>query len=179
MVHDTAPVPQTHQQRAEQNPTSLADTDHQMAHQFAKWFYEMLNSLSGSYGPHHFYLDCKLEVVSVMPDIKKDHYCGADIVARRLKAFKLEEQLTFNPNLAASGLRGQSSPHGLFKALVCGTVHQNGQVLGIFEQQFGLVKDPDMNQNWRIKFTNLKLGRAQTNEVPTLEHTSRQLSLQM
>ena len=58
--------------------------------------------------------------------------------------------------------------HGLIVVNVAGTIH-NGEstVVGVFEQQFGLLQDPSTQGNYKIKFTRL-----------ICRHASSQQSLQ-
>ena len=159
--------------------------DQQLAIAFSQWFYEMLNSHnpttmttpSPDYGAHHFYQECKLQLLCATPQITKDTYIGACLVAERLLAFVKEEYLVFQPNLEKAGVRGVRNPHGLCMVQVCGSIHQADSVLGIFEQQFGLVREPQ-SQNWKVKCINLKIGTSGITEQPTLEHTQKTLSIE-
>ena len=54
---------------------------------------------------------------------------------------------------------------------VCGTVQKGNQPVGIFEQKFSLVRDPSMENNWRIKSTNLKLLSKAPQQRLTLHET--------
>ena len=170
------------QVKSEQN-----NVDQLLAEQFTKWFFQMLNSYhphtqeapSESYGAHHFYKDCQLKIISATPELRRDIHNGDLDVSQRLLAFVKEEQIKFNPNMDPGGVKGMSNPHGLKVVAVCGTVHLNGRFVGIFEQQFGLVRDPDSENNLKIKFINLKLKRENTEIIPTLQETNQMLCIDM
>ena len=140
-------------------------SNNQLAVHFVKWFYSMLNACHqvqtseniDEFGVQHFYDDCTLRLLYSTYEQNVDEFKGAQVICDRLRAFVCEEQLQFNANTDSDGTVGLSDPHGLKVIVVCGTVHVSTQVVGIFEQQFGLVRDPSMDNNWRIKFTNLKL----------------------
>ena len=177
-------------QSAVSQPTSAShndNTDKILAEQFTRWFFQMLNSYhpfsqeapSESFGPHHFFKDCQMKMISATPDIRRDIHNGATEVSERLLAFIKEEQLKFNPNMDPGGVKGISNPHGLKVIMVCGTVHLHGRFVGIFEQQFGLVRDPDSQNNFKVKFTNLKLKRENLEIMPTLEKTNKILCIDM
>ena len=161
--------------------------DQALAEQFTKWFFQMLNSYHPfsqeapveGFGPHHFFADCRLKMICETPDLRREVHSGSSEVCRRLLAFVKEEQLKFNPNLDPGGVKGMSNPHGLKAVTVCGTVHLGGRFVGIFEQQFGLVRDPDSQNNLKIKFTNLKLRREHVELMPTLMDTQKILSIDL
>ncbi len=117
-------------------------------------------------------------MVCATPEVRKEVHNGSNEVSKRLLAFVKEEQLKFNPNLDPGGVKGISNPHGMKLVHVCGTVHLEGRFVGIFEQQFGLVRDPDSANNLKIKFTNLKLKREHLELTPVLEQTSQMLSIE-
>lgn len=84
-------------------------------------------------------------------------YHGAEIVSLRLLALVKEEYLFLSPNLDSQGLKCASSPHGLVVIGVAGTVHRGDSCLGIFEQIFGLIRCPFVENTWKIKFINLRI----------------------
>lgn len=78
----------------------------------------------------------------------------------------------------SGGVKSQSSPHGAIKVLACGTLHAPPQrMLGAFEQAFLLVQDPMTPDNWKIKFTELRL-KAQSNGCEIEPSTIVSASLQ-
>ena len=62
-------------------------------------------------------------------------------------------------------MKGQLNAYGLVLVSIGGTVHRYSQCIGIFEQSFGLIKDPNMDNNWKIKFTELKMKASGGNEI--------------
>ena len=132
-----------------------------MAVEFVKWFYKLLDTHSTTTTQEDFlrlfYGDCRLSLLSVVGEMRTDQYTGGELVAHRLLAFVREESLKFNPNDTSEGVRMQSTPHGLTVISCAGTLQQNGLV-GVFEQQFGLARDLEMENNWRIQFSNLNLA---------------------
>ena len=92
-----------------------------------------------------------------------DECQGSLAVSDKLRELVCKEKLLFNANV--SGARGQIDAYGLVKITVGGTVHRFSDCLGIFEQSFGLIRDPHMQNNWKIKFTELKLKAQQHHEV--------------
>ena len=157
--------------RSQTDPTIQA-----LGEQFARWFYEMLNSFNPTvagtakdFGPHHFWDDAKIRIVSVTPSPSTEEYVGPQLVADRLISFAKEEQLLFNPNIGQDGLFVKSSRHGLVMILVCGTIHRSNECLGVFQQVFGIIKDPRFNDNWKIKVTYLDVKSSQVTAMPKLE----------
>lgn len=84
-------------------------------------------------------------------------YHGAEIVSLRLLSLVKEEFLFLSPNLDSRGLKCASSPHGLVMVGVAGTVHRGNICLGVFEQIFGLIRCPYVENTWKIKFINLRI----------------------
>lgn len=84
-------------------------------------------------------------------------YEGAEMVSLRLLSLVKEEFLFLSPNLDSQGLKCASSPHGLVMVGVAGTVHRGNSCLGIFEQIFGLIRSPFVENTWKIKFINLRI----------------------
>jgi len=79
------------------------------------------------------------------------------------------EHLLFQPNTSSQGMKVVTEPHGLVVILICGTLHKNGSIVGVFKQQFGLAKDPLMNSNYRIKYTDLHCSAGGSGGTPSLD----------
>lgn len=142
----------------------------QLAQYFVPWFYKILNSfntspdnLSQEWGPQHFWADAKGSVLMVSGEQVLDECQGSLAVSEKFRELVRKEKLIFNANV--NGARGQIDAYGLVKISVGGTVHRFSDCLGIFEQSFGLIRDPQMENNWKIKFTELKLKAQQNHEV--------------
>jgi len=159
----------------------LAD-DQEFAAQFTKWFYMKLNGVTSApdgFGIEHFFADATLSllVIAACQDSQVEHFDGADVVVRRLVALVADEQLVLNANQSEDGFRGMSDPHGRRVVFVCGTVHRGNAVLGLFEQQFGLVRDPTAQNNWKICSTRLALSTRVPSQLPTLTMTRSMLTV--
>ena len=154
----------------------LDSTTQTLGEQFAKWYYEILNSFNPTttdtpkdFGPHHFWDDAKLKVNAVTPSPAQEEYVGPQMVSERLISFAKDEQLLFNPNIGREGVFVKTSRHGLVMIMVCGTIHRGNDCLGVFQQVFGIIKDPRFNDNWKIKVTYLDVKSSQVTAMPKLE----------
>lgn len=155
-----------------------------LAFAFAQWFFQLLNAQNPSsgivtnetFGTQHFYSDCQLKMISATSELTKDDFSGSELTVKRLLALAMEERLIFSPNLSEQGVRGMSEAHGLNVVLVCGIIHQHSNPVGIFEQQFGLVREP-LTQRWKIKYVNLKIGAGVLDTKPTLQDTKERLPI--
>lgn len=153
-----------------------------MGEKFVIWFYKLLNaenpSVSGAaeanFGPQHFWDNCSLRIISMTQNSSDETFTGSMLVSQRLKALVREEHLLFNPNVSKEGVRTTTSPYGLFMVMVCGTIHQHNNCLGVFEQMFGIVRDPSTDNSWKIKVTNLRVISGQTNTIPRIRETADQ-----
>ncbi|XP_036914904.1 uncharacterized protein C3orf38 homolog isoform X2 [Sturnira hondurensis] len=136
----------------------------QLGKEFCHWFFELLNSQNpfhgppqDEWGPQHFWHDVKLRFYYNTSEQNVIDYQGAEIVSLRLLSLVKEEYLFLSPNLDSRGLKCASSPHGLVMVGVAGTVHRGNTCLGIFEQIFGLIRCPFVENTWKIKFINLRI----------------------
>jgi len=158
----------------------LAD-DQEFATQFTVWLYMKLNGVTdapNSFGTEHFFDDATLAllVITAGHGNSVEHFDGADLVVHRLVALVTNEQLVLNANHSEDGVRGMSDPHGRRVVFVCGTVHRANAVLGLFEQQFSLVRDPAAENNWKICSTRLALSTRAPAQLPTLAMTQNMLT---
>jgi hypothetical protein len=149
---------------------------HELAHQFAHWFYSMLNQhgvqcKGTQLGIEHFWQDCSMSLV-----FNSEKCCSrlgvkssASEVVQLISDTRIQNGLYFNPNLSHEGVQGRTDVHGLVIVRACGTLHQQDRCVGIFEQLFGLIRDPSASNNWKIKFTELYLKSESTiTSLPTL-----------
>ncbi|XP_075857112.1 uncharacterized protein C3orf38 homolog isoform X3 [Microcebus murinus] len=135
-----------------------------LGEEFCHWFFGLLNSQNpfqgppqDEWGPQHFWHDVKLRFYYNTSEQNVIDYHGAEIVSLRLLSLVKEEFLFLSPNLDSRGLKCASSPHGLVMVGVAGTVHRRDTCLGIFEQIFGLIRCPFVENTWKIKFINLRI----------------------
>ncbi|KAM6970561.1 uncharacterized protein C3orf38 homolog [Aplochiton taeniatus] len=136
-----------------------------LSKQFCKWFHELLNSQNPAlgqspkdWGPQHFWPDVRLRLMSRTKNQQmEEDFQGADHVSQRFLALPRDERLFLSPNLEPHGLRSLSSPHGLVVVAVAGTIHRGSVCLGVYEQVFGLIRNPLVNNCWKIKFVNMKI----------------------
>lgn len=149
-----------------------------LSKQFCQWFFQLWNSqnpLAGlpaqDWGPQHFWNDAKLLLVSVVEIHQREEFLGAELVSQRLFALMAHEHLIFCPNLEREGLKCLTSPHGLVLVAVAGTIHRKSTCLGIFEQVFGLIRDPLEENRWKIQFVHLKIkGQLDKEMLPVVTH---------
>ena len=166
-MQSTSAVPKTPQLGLEAHEID------EMAHQFTNWFYSLLNQCQ--LGMEHFWQDCNMCLV-----LSSERDCStlevknsAADVAQLIWDTKARNNLYFNPNLSHEGVQGRTDVHGLVMVLACGTLHQQDRCVGIFEQLFGLIRDPSACNNWKIKYTNLNLkGTSNIMNLPTLAEGS-------
>lgn len=159
----TEDIALSQQEKKEDTKTEKVDF-HCLGKEFCRWFFELLNSQNpllgppqDEWGPQHFWHDVKLRLFYKTSEQNVLDYQGAELVSLRLLSLVKEEYLFLSPNLDAQGLKCASSPHGLVMVGVAGTVHRGNTCLGIFEQIFGLIRCPFVENTWKIKFINLRI----------------------
>ncbi len=126
----------------------------QLSHQFTEWFYTAWNSLS-TFTFDHFFPDCQLTLIHE----NQRRILGSHYVCELLRSYVANQDLRFAPNIQSN--KAQESKHGLVLIQVHGTIHQRGTCIGIFDQSFGLVRDPTHSNNYLIKFSFLNMQTQQ------------------
>ncbi|KAK3586822.1 hypothetical protein CHS0354_020038 [Potamilus streckersoni] len=154
---------------------STREETQKLGESFARWFYQILNSHNPStgdapedFGPHHFWDEVTLTVYTNGPVQSQDDFKGSVLVSQRMLALVKEDQLIFNANIGPEGLFVKASPHGLVLIMVCGTLHRGNSCLGIFQQVFGIVRDPRYDNNWKVKVMKLSLKSTEVMVMPKL-----------
>ena len=113
----------------------------EMAVSFVRWFYHLLNTSVESDCPDwnssHFWPDASARVSVVSQGEVRE--ClevnnNSEETCRMLVNVFRSHKLKCNPNLCQEGVRGKLSPHGLVMVLACGTLHNQNNVCGVFEQ---------------------------------------------
>jgi len=170
----TRAVPQTAYDVTRQAPISC-DVTWAFLEQYTTWFYQLLNSINRNYstpssdtwGPQHFYSDCRLEErLCSGESVQDDHVTGATDIALHIQNTIHQHNIMFQPNLSREGVRGVTEQHGLQMVQVSGTLHQPGNCCGVFTHEFGLAQDP-MNSSWKIKYLKLLMKASNHgNELP-------------
>jgi hypothetical protein len=140
----------------------ISQSINQLSQQFTEWFYSSWNSLS-TFQSDHFFPDCQLTLIHE----NQRRVLGAYYVCDVLRGYVAGQELRFSPNPQSNKV--EESKHGLVLIQVHGTIHQRGTVIGIFDQSFGLVRDPNHGNNYLIKFCflNMQTQRPQ-NQHPQL-----------
>jgi len=152
----------------------------EMANNFVKWYFQLLNETAISektdFGPSHFWPDASAKVELLRGDGEAVERLevteNAEEVCRMLIGVMRRHQLQHNPNLCDEGVRGRLNPHGLVLVLACGTLHNQHTVCGVFEQVFGLIRDPGAQNNWKIKYTEARLVARSVSEQPSLANST-------
>ena len=127
---------------------------------FCTWFYSGLNNIQGTHrtgdtlSAEDFMSNSSIDIYSYGHQNTHKHASGQLDVYLLLKGTCIDFNLSFVPNLD-SGLQAEMSEHGLLKLYCVGSVHQGDALVGIFEQEFGLVQCPQ--RTWKIMVTKINL----------------------
>jgi hypothetical protein len=155
----------------------------EMANSFVRWYFQLLNrcvdsDISADWNHSHFWPDASAKVSlssqtgEVVECMEVVHSAG-EVSSMLLQVFR-KHKLKCNPNMCEEGVKGKLSPHGLVMVLACGTLHNENTVCGVFEQVFGLIRDPSADNNWKIKQTEARLVGGQVREMPSISTTTLQ-----
>uniref|UniRef100_A0A0K8SVU6 NTF2 domain-containing protein n=1 Tax=Lygus hesperus TaxID=30085 RepID=A0A0K8SVU6_LYGHE len=164
VIQNCIPNPIIESNNHSQTTQSVPGLCDELAYKFCEWFFTKLNEPVVMLGgekivDNDFWCDASARItLKSGPDSLQHAAQGGSEVVELLAALQLQHNLYFSPNLSMDGLRAKSEPHGLVVILVCGTIHQGqGQCIGIFEQKFGLIKDPYASDNCKIKTLEINL----------------------
>ena len=126
----------------------------QLSQQFTEWFYTSWNNIT-TFQADHFFPDCQLTLVH------ENHrrIIGAIQVCDVLRSYVAGQELRFCAN--AQSNKAEESRHGLVLIQIHGTIHQRGTCIGVFDQSFGLARDPNHSNNYLIKFCFLNMQTQQ------------------
>jgi len=136
------------------SPQGILPSINQLSQQFTEWFYSSWNNLA-TFTSDHFFPDCQLTLVH------ENHrrVLGSYFVCDVLRTYVANQELRFCPNPQSNKV--EESKHGLVLIQIHGTIHQRGTCIGIFDQSFGLVRDPNHSNNYLIKFAFLNMQTQQ------------------
>eukprot|EP00794_Sanderia_malayensis_P009942 gene9942-10962_t len=157
-----------------ENVNSVLPSDpeaQQISESFVPWFYNIfnssINSSSGNMRPEHFWNDAKLLLhIEMQGEKSEDEVFGSKEVSEKLTSAIVGLNIYFHPNVNSEGIKGFLNRYGLLIAQSAGTLHRNGSVVGLFEQVFGLIRDPHSQGNWKIKNTELRIRLTlETNQI--------------
>lgn len=146
-----------------------------LGQKFTEWFYNMINT-SPVIDSEHFWSDSSLilNLISDTQTITEAVSNDCEKTANLLSVTKTSHNLFFNPNLSDEGITTIMNKYGLVLVTVCGTLHTDKECVGIFEQVFGLARDPFSENNWKIKSTQLNLrSKCGVTELPKLGDVDR------
>ncbi|CAF0904916.1 unnamed protein product [Adineta ricciae] len=142
-------------------PANKLPGNSQLSHQFTEWFYTSWNSIS-TFTSDHFFPDCQLTLIHE----NNRRVLGSYYVCDILRAYVTNQELRFCPNPQSNKV--EESQHGLVLIQIHGTIHQHGTCIGVFDQSFGLVRDPNHSNNYLIKFCFLNMQTQQAQQHPQL-----------
>jgi len=148
----------------------------EMACSFVRWYYPLLNgslTCDTEFGSQHFWIDANAHVTLQQGGPGSGETTSAEesgkLASEMLKELVRKHRVTFNPNVSKEGVHGVIDAHGLAIVTACGTLHSGQRCCGTFQQQFGLIRDPETGNNWKIKFTNATLvSKEAVTEAPQL-----------
>ena len=143
---------------------------------FCEWFYSMLNRLQPEcasstgdvFSETIFLTNSSVDVFLIGQASGNDerHAQGPPDSCKLIGDVCRQYRLLFSPNVE-SGTQAHRSSYGMVKVLCCGTLFQEKSFIGIFEQEFGLVKCP-MDRAWKIMYTKVNLKQTSDAQVPSL-----------
>ena len=157
------------------NQSSSDPTVRKLGISFLEWFYSLLKPIAGmprtseqSFSPKHFFADASYSLFCVDESGRynyEEHQKGAPVIFHRIRNMISDLSLVLNPNLSLSdeAIRCFKSPYGLVFIGINGTFFSKipGQkdvtLAGLFEQSFGIAQDPNNDNNWVVKFTQLRM----------------------
>lgn len=133
-------------------------TEKSMGVKFTEWFFSQLNGQTERLGPQHFFGTCQM-----MMECLESSQGPPQVVELqgplRVSCFLWEmaggSRRLFHPN--GETVRCYFEAHGLAKIKASGVIHEMGNCVGLFDLLFGLIKDPSVQDNWKIQYVHAEL----------------------
>jgi len=132
-----------------------------LSQEFTEWFFTSWNNVL-TFSADHFFPDCQLTLIHE----NQRRVLGAYHVCDVLRSYVASQELRFAPNTQSNKV--EESKHGLVLVQIHGTIHQRGTCIGIFDQSFGLARDPNHSNNYLIKFCFLNMQTQQPQQQQQL-----------
>lgn len=124
---------------------------------FSQWFFQILNTLNG-FGPEHFWPNCSLWAqLKTSSDFKEVSISGANDVANFLCNLIMIDKYYFDANESENSIMLEEEQHGLLKIIIHGVLHQNCNCVGVFNSAFGLVRNPEYQNTYKIQFVKVRM----------------------
>lgn len=135
---------------------------------FCEWYFNMVNRLQPVCAHHIgdtfrediFYSNSFADIYFIGHSCGEKHAQGRDNTYALLRETFMAYSLLFSPNLE-NGTQAFKSDHGLVKICCCGTLHHKNALVGIFEQESGLVCSP-VDRAWKIMYIKINLKQSNT-----------------
>lgn len=146
-----------------------------MGVKFTQWWFEILLAISSAATVKNenladqFWADGRLKItINSAQGIQSEDVVGSN-EAEKLLLSLLHQGYLLNPNLKE--VKEKHERHGFVLIAVCGTVHKNQSCIGVFENIFGLLRDPGVEFRWRLKWSELQINTSMIlNQTPCISN---------
>lgn len=149
-----------------QEVTSVAATPDPLqllSEEFSTWLCQRINSKS--LVPTDLWPDVT-SAIRLIDNHGNQQEFSSEGAADVLKSFnQIPNNFNFQlaPNTCQSGVQGRMNTYGMVMIACCGTVYQSNVFVGIFEAGFGLLRDPQSTDTWKLKHSKLQIKSASGN----------------
>lgn len=143
-----------------------------MSEEFSSWLCERINQSSLTESDLWKDVTSAIRLIDSQGDTQDLLSEGSQGVLQSLLDLCGAHQFKLAPNNCPTGVQGKMDSHGMVMIACCGTAYRDDQFVGVFEGGFGLLKDPDSADVWKLKHSKLQIRSATGGQtfVPQLEN---------
>lgn len=141
----------------------------EMSEEFVGWFFNKLNRLELL--PNDLWNDstCSLRMIDCYNSINDSYYEGYEGVLNAFMNLRQQFNFIFNPNVCSLGVQGKMNRFGMVMVACCGTVHHSETCVGVFECSFGLFRDHNETDSWKMQHTKMQIKSVERDTRPVLD----------
>lgn len=143
-----------------------------MAEEFTSWLFERINN--GSLVESDMWSDVTsaIRLIDSTENTEDLLAQGSTEVHKSFSDLRIGLQFQLIPNISPVGVQGKMNPYGMVMIASCGCVYRSGQFVGIFEAAFGLLRDAQSSEVWKLKHSKLQVKSVDGGQqrIPQLEY---------
>lgn len=142
-----------------------------LSEEFSSWLFERINNSSLVESDLWRDVTNALRLIDSSGNTQDLQSEGSEKVLESLKHLRSALQFQLVPNICPAGVQGKMNPYGMVMIACCGTVYRADQFVGVFEAGFGLLRDPNSADVWKLKHSKMQIkSAAGVTTAPQLEH---------
>lgn len=142
-----------------QQPTEPSPLQ-RMSEEFTSWLFQRINNTSLVESDLWKDVTNAIRLIDSSGNTQDLQSEGSESVLQSFQHLRGEFKFQLAPNICPTGVQGKMNPYGMVMIASCGTVYQEDQFVGVFEAGFGLLRDPNSSDLWKLKHSKVQIKSA-------------------